>query len=105
MNGMRLAEAARMVGGELRGADAVFTAVSTDTRTLTPGALFVALRGPNFDGHDFVEQARAAGAVAAMVSRAVPTALPLLVVEDTRLALGRLAAAHRAAHNLPLVAV
>ncbi|MFA7094902.1 MAG: UDP-N-acetylmuramoyl-tripeptide--D-alanyl-D-alanine ligase [Gammaproteobacteria bacterium] len=105
MNGMRLAEAARMVGGELRGADAVFTAVSTDTRTLTPGALFVALRGPNFDGHDFVEQARAAGAVAAMVSRAVPTALPLLLVEDTRLALGRLAAAHRAARDLPLVAV
>lgn len=102
---MRLAQAAQVLHAELKGADAHFASVSTDTRTLQPGALFVALRGPNFDGHDFVEQARTAGAAAALVSRAVDTTLPLLLVDDTRLALGRLAAAHRAASGVPLVAV
>lgn len=105
MIAMQLSEAARVLDAELKGADAGFRSVSTDTRTLQPGALFVALCGENFDGHDFVEQARVAGAVAAVVSRAVDTALPLLLVDDTRLALGRLAAAHRAARSVPVVAV
>ena len=67
MTMMRLSEAARAIGGELRGKDAGFEAVSTDTRTLAPGALYVALRGERFDGHEFLNQAAASGAAAALV--------------------------------------
>jgi UDP-N-acetylmuramoyl-tripeptide--D-alanyl-D-alanine ligase len=107
---MNLAEAAAGTGGEARGANALFAAVSSDTRTLQSGALFVALRGERFDGHEYIEAARARGAVAAMVDRQGPPAgaaspLPLLVVDDTRLGLGRLAAYWRGKFNLPLIAV
>lgn len=70
------------------------TAVSTDTRTVTPGSLFVALRGERFDGHKFVEQARLAGAIGAVVEARpadVPADFPIIEVADTRKALGKLA--------------
>ena len=68
--------------------DIELSGVSGDTRSLVPGQLFVALRGPNFDGHSFVGQAERAGAVAALVSDPnVETSLPLVVVEDTLAAL------------------
>ena len=54
---------AQAVGGQLLGADCTFTNVSTDTRTLTAGALFVALKGPHFDGHRFLQDAAGKGAV------------------------------------------
>ena len=105
---MDLNEAARGAGAEVHGANARFAAVSSDTRTLENGALFVALRGERYDGHAYIEAARARGAVAAMVDR--PAAggvapLPLLLVDDTRLALGRLAAHWRRTLALPLIAV
>lgn len=103
--GMSLGELARLVGGELHGPDRHFDAVGTDTRTLGPGALFIALRGPNFDAHEFIATAAARGAVAALVERDVATALPTVRVEDTRRALGRLAAAWRDRFAIPLVAV
>lgn len=87
------------------GADCEFSGVNTDSRALRPGELFVALRGENFDGHDFLERARLAGAVAALVSRPVAAALPLLQVEDTQVALGRLGAYNRALFQGPLVAI
>ena len=68
--------------------------VSTDTRTIRPGSLFVALRGENFDGHGFLAQAKATGAVAAVVDSVPPDApagLPLLKVLDTRRTLGEIA--------------
>ena len=102
---MHLAEAAQALGAKVKGADVEFTSVSTDTRTLRPGALFVALRGERFDGHDFVAQALAAGAVAAMVDEKFVGEGALLVVEDTRLGLGHLAAYWRGKFDLPLVAV
>jgi len=109
---MRLTEAAQALGAEAAGADVEFTSVSTDTRTIRPGALFVALRGERFDGHDFVGQALTAGAVAAMVDSGFGRQAPgvrgsasLLVVEDTRLGLGRLAAYWRSKFDIPLVAV
>ncbi len=71
---------------------AEFSAVSTDTRKIKPGDLFVALRGPNFDGHEFIVQARECGAVGAIVDHAVDDVLPQIVVSDSRLALGRLGA-------------
>ncbi|PPE68542.1 UDP-N-acetylmuramoyl-tripeptide--D-alanyl-D-alanine ligase [Caldimonas thermodepolymerans] len=80
--------------------------VHSDTRTLQPGDLFVALKGERFDAHDFLAQARAAGAVAAIAQHGLAEAgLPGLRVDDTRLALGELAAGWRRRMQLPLVAV
>ncbi len=82
-----------------------FSSVSTDTRTLTAGALFVALRGEHFDAHEFVGAARERGAVAAVVERALDVDLPQVVVADARRALGRGAAQWRARFTLPVIAV
>jgi len=94
-----LKEAAARAGGRVEGADAApdvaFAAVGTDSRADCGGQLFVALRGERFDGHDFVGQARERGAVAALVDHRLDLPLPQWVVDDTRLALGRLAAAWR----------
>ncbi|HEX3914600.1 MAG TPA: UDP-N-acetylmuramoyl-tripeptide--D-alanyl-D-alanine ligase [Steroidobacteraceae bacterium] len=105
-----LGDAARVIGGELKGEDRPYGCVSTDSRTLKPGALFVALRGPNFDGGAFVQAAAAQGAIGAVVERAVvertvPGALPQLVVADALQALQALAFHWRANFTLPVVAV
>jgi UDP-N-acetylmuramoyl-tripeptide--D-alanyl-D-alanine ligase len=104
---MSLAEAARMAEGRTSGGDPVFTGVSTDTRTLRAGDLFVALRGERFDGHAFLAQARAAGACAAMVDRGYGGVypVPVIVVADTKLALGALARGWRARFTPALIAV
>jgi UDP-N-acetylmuramoyl-tripeptide--D-alanyl-D-alanine ligase len=100
-----LAEAAAAVGGQLNGGDHRYGAVSTDSRTLKPGTLFVALRGPNFDGGDFVEAAAARGAIGAIVERAVAHELPQVVVPDTLRALQTLGQAWRAEFDVPIVGV
>ena len=104
---MTLGQAATVLGGELRGSDVRFSDVCTDSRTLKSGDLFVALRGEQYDGHDFVAKAAAAGAVAALIERAhVRSApLPVAAVEDTTVALGALAAHWRRQFHIPLVAV
>ncbi|MBY0271094.1 MAG: UDP-N-acetylmuramoyl-tripeptide--D-alanyl-D-alanine ligase [Burkholderiales bacterium] len=105
---MTLARAAAELGGAVRGADVRFDDVCTDSRILKKGDLFIALRGERYDGHDFVGQAAAAGAAAALVDRRhVPglTDLPLAVVADTTVALGALAAYWRRQFHIPLVAV
>lgn len=102
---MSLSEIAEGVRGELAGADAGITGVSTDTRSLNRGELFVALKGPSFDGHAFVEAARQAGAAGAVVQVDVDTTLPTIRVADTRRALGKLAATWRARFDIPVVAV
>ena len=100
-----LSEAALVLDAVRHGADVTFAGLSTDTRTIEKGNLFVALQGPNFDGHDYLQQAQSQGAVAATVSRVVETTLPQVEVADTRVALGRLAAHWRAQFDLPLIAV
>ena len=97
--------AAEAVGGRLIGEDHPFGEVSTDSRRLQAGALFVALRGANFDGADFAAAAADAGAVGAVVERRLPLAIPQILVADTLGALQRLARAWRAAFELPVVAV
>jgi len=82
-----------------------FVQVSSDTRTLQAGALFVALRGPRFDGHEFVRDACQRGAVAALVERPLAQRVPQLIVADTRRALGLLAAHWRAQFSLALISV
>lgn len=92
---------ARLVGdGSLR-----FQRVHTDTRSLQPGDLFVALRGERFDAHDFLEQAKNQGAVAALAEHGLTPALPGLLVADSKQALGQLAAGWRSQFSLPLIAV
>ena len=91
-----LSEVAQALGARVVGADVAFTAVSTDSRRIEAGQLFIALVGPNFDGHDYLADVAAKGAVAALVQREVPgAALPQLVVDDTRIALGQLGAQSR----------
>ena len=87
----------------------VASGVSTDTRSIEPGALFVPLVGPNFDGHDFLQNALEAGAAGVLVERgrSLSPAEGAFAVEvaDTLHALGELARYHRARFNLPVVAV
>ena len=90
-----LSHAAESMQGELHGDDATFRGVSTDTRSLNPGELFVALQGPNFDGTAFVEQAARNRAAGAVVPHAVKSDIPTIVVDDTLKALGKLAAGWR----------
>ncbi|TAM10253.1 MAG: UDP-N-acetylmuramoyl-tripeptide--D-alanyl-D-alanine ligase [Nevskiaceae bacterium] len=101
-----LADFASRTGGRLSGADAPFARVTTDTRALQPGDLYVALIGERFDGHDFAAQAQQAGAVGAVVAHAVDgVALPQVVVGDTLAALQRFAASWRAGFAIPLVGI
>jgi UDP-N-acetylmuramoyl-tripeptide--D-alanyl-D-alanine ligase len=102
---MMLSQLSHIVNGTLSGPDVAFDTVSIDTRTIASGALFVALQGPNFDGHDFIPSARDKGAHAALVSKSVNDVLPQVLVADTRLALGELAANWRADFSIPVVAV
>ena len=88
---MRLSEAAIVTKGRVVGQDVLFNSVGTDSRSLSQGQLFVALKGEHFDGHAYVQQSLAQGALAAMVS--VDDGIsPALLVADTRLSLGDLAA-------------
>ncbi|WP_039030378.1 UDP-N-acetylmuramoyl-tripeptide--D-alanyl-D-alanine ligase [Leclercia adecarboxylata] len=92
MISVTLNQLATILGADVSGDDLTFDAVTTDTRKITPGCLFVALKGERFDAHDFAEQAKAAGAGALLVSRKLDIDLPQAVVKDTRLAFGELAA-------------
>jgi UDP-N-acetylmuramoyl-tripeptide--D-alanyl-D-alanine ligase len=105
---MRLSEAAQALGARIAGADVGFEGVSTDSRSIARGQLFVALRGEVYDGHAFLAKAAAAGASAALVDGAFDASgapLPLLVCEDTRRALGALAAHWRARFSPSLIAI
>ena len=110
---MMLSQAAQATSGNLAGANDRFKAVATDSRKITPGDLFVALRGEHFDGYEFIAQAAQSGAAASLVNadsyKAHPPLAtfqsPLLVVEDTRLALGQLAAYWRRQFAISLVAI
>jgi len=106
---MTLRAAAAAMQGELHAADRAFSGVSTDTRALRPGDLFFAIKGERFDAVRFLDQAFAGGAAAAVVP--ADSAPPiggdqaLIRVDDTRKALGRLAAAWRSRFDLPLVGI
>jgi UDP-N-acetylmuramoyl-tripeptide--D-alanyl-D-alanine ligase len=117
---MMLSQAALATGGKLAGADVRFDGVSSDSRSIAQGDLFIALRGEHFDGYNFVATASQAGAVAALVntdsySGRVTSGkkqeagnfqdFPLLIVEDTRLALGKLAGWWRRQFAIPVVAI
>ena len=106
---MTVQEAAGILGGECEGADACFTGVSIDSRTLAHGDLFVALTGPTFDGHDFIAEVGRKGAAAALVQRdrknRSGVEIPRIEVENTRLALGKLASYWRKRFPVTVIAV
>ena len=101
----RMSDLARRLDATLHGADARFTRVTTDSRALAPGDLFVALKGERFDGHDFLEQARQAGAVGALVSAAQATSLPQVIVKDTLAGLQDYAVSWRGDFHIPVIGV
>ena len=100
-----LAAVASELQGRLVGADQPFGAVTTDTRSLGAGSLFVAIPGDRFDGNDFVAEAFAKRAAGALVSRVAASPLPQIEVRDSRRALGAMARAWRASFGIPVVAV
>ncbi|MEZ5616130.1 MAG: UDP-N-acetylmuramoyl-tripeptide--D-alanyl-D-alanine ligase [Rhodocyclaceae bacterium] len=106
---MSLMEAALATGGTVLRGNPRIEGVSTDTRSIASGELFVALRGERFDGHEFIDVAAGRGAAAAMVEQAWADdhalGLPALAVADTRLALGALGAWWRARFALTLVGI
>ncbi len=104
---MKISEAVLALGGKIEGEDAEFFAVSTDTRKIGSGDLFVALKGGHFDGADFAVQALKSGAAAVMVNEGswTDSMSPALLVQDTRLALGNLSAYWRKQFEIPLVAI
>jgi UDP-N-acetylmuramoyl-tripeptide--D-alanyl-D-alanine ligase len=94
------------LGAELKNGDAIFSQVNTDTRTLNAGELFLALRGENFDAHNFLDQAAAKNVCGLVVEKfAAQIPLPQLVVKDTLLALGQIAAMNRNAFDKPVLAI
>ncbi len=100
------AEIAKVVGGRLIGDVVKVRGVSTDTRTIENGDLFVAVRGESFDGNDYVLQAAEKGAAAALCERETADCpIPQIVVEDSRAAQLQLAAHHRNRIDLKLVGI
>lgn len=91
---------------DYHGADIEFSSISTDTRTLEPGALFIALIGESFDGHDYIDAAIAKGAAAVLVSKPVTASnVPVISVPDTLWAYGQIAALYRSRFKIPMVGI
>jgi UDP-N-acetylmuramoyl-tripeptide--D-alanyl-D-alanine ligase len=106
LKAMTFSELTQALSARVLSGDCSFDGVSIDSRNIKPGQLFVALAGPRFDGHDYLNDVAAKGAVGALVQREVTDAtLPQLLVADTRLALGQLGALNRAAFDKPVAAV
>jgi len=102
---LRLTDIASWIGGQLHGNGTFVETVSTDTRTLAPGALFVALRGERYDAHDFIATAKERGAAAALVDHEIETDLPQVVVADTLIALGEIARAVRSQRDVRVIGI
>ncbi len=105
MLNLRLKEIAVWTHGNLQGADTQVSGVSTDSRTLEKGQLFVAIAGERHDGHDHVAAAAARGAAGAIVARRMDVELPQIVVADTLHALGDLASAVRAQRDVTVIGI
>jgi len=95
MSWLKLSQAAEMMEAELQGVDDWVETVSTDTRKPTDNTLFFALQGPNFDAHKVLEQSPSIRPAGIVVSHPIQHSASQIVVNDTRVALGELAAAWR----------
>lgn len=104
MKTLNVYEIARAVGSKAT-TDGKVTSICTDSRKIKPGCLFIALRGDNFDGHEFAVSAVAQGAAAVLCERETGCGEKEILVEDTRKALLRLAAYYRSLFNIPVIAI
>lgn len=102
---MQLSEITRMLKARLIGKDADFHGVSLNSSTIQTGQLFVAYKGKNADGHDFLDQAKEQGAAAALVMHEVDSTLPQIVVNDVRTSLGEIASYYRQQLTMPIIAL
>lgn len=102
---IRLRDIAEQLNAELHGTDALMTGSKIDSRKIEQGDLFIALPGKNTDGHDYIEQARLAGACGALVNRHIPDELPQIVVADVVKAYGQIARFCREKSQARIVAV
>lgn len=102
---LQTTEIAQLVQGQLIGADVQINSISTDSRNIAKGDLFIALKGPNFDAHQFIADVVAKGAAAVIVEQEMAVAVPQIIVPDSRLALGALGAAVKQKVNPKSVAV
>jgi UDP-N-acetylmuramoyl-tripeptide--D-alanyl-D-alanine ligase len=102
---MTLSEVAMVTDGSLHGEDHRISSVSIDSRRVRHNGLFVAIPGERFDGHDYVGDAKARGAIGALVSRVVDDEINQVAVADTTCALGRLAAHWRRGFDVPVIGV
>ncbi|MCW8091631.1 UDP-N-acetylmuramoyl-tripeptide--D-alanyl-D-alanine ligase [Alteromonas sp. ASW11-130] len=101
----KLSWIAQQTNGRLEGKDCEVTNISTDTRTLKPGDVYLALVGDNFNGHSFVKNAQRSGAAAVIASEKIESDLPTIYVKDTKLALGELGAAIKRVVNPKTIAI
>lgn len=92
---MKLSQIAHILNAKFKGKDRDFESISTDTRTIQPESLFIALQGPHFDAHNFIDAAAKRGAMGAIVNRWIETPLPQICVHDTHAALIQLGSHQR----------
>ena len=103
---LKLTDIIKNIGAECDySGDITIKGVSTDTRTIQEGDLFIAIVGDNFDGHDYVKTAEEKGAAAVICSKEVEAGVPVLMVDDTLMAYGRLAEYHRNLLDIKVVAI
>lgn len=102
---MQFSDLAQNLDARVIGADVKFSSLSTDSRSVEPGEVFLALKGPRFDGHEHVQAAADAGACGAIVSEQVSTDIPQLLVDDTHMALGQIARINRFRSQARIVAL
>ena len=106
---MQISKAAEILQAKYQGDDVCFLGCSTDTRTIKEKELFIALRGKNFDGHDYLDKAKASGASAVLIEEKYEVARssigPSILVKNTRQAMGELARNWRSSFSIPLVAI
>ncbi len=100
-----LIQAAKAVGGTVKGENVEVSGVFTDSRNPVPGGLFTALTGERFDGHEFVRSLEEGETAAVMIGKQLETSLPAVIVKDTGKALCDLAAWHRARFDIPVIAL
>ncbi len=105
MINMMLSTAAAATHSRFQGKDVRFSGCSTDSRQIERGNLFIALKGPHFDGHDYVTMAEEKGASSLMLARKVKHTLPSIQVADTCEAIGLLSRAWRQEMSLPIIAI
>ncbi len=102
---LSLAQLAQSLGLNFQAMDCEFENISINTKTLNKGDLFVAIKGENFDAHDFLDEVKQKGACALVVEKCNSVKLPQLQVADTRIALGTIASLWRQNYHLPIVAI